>query len=208
MVALSNGVINSTELFSSLYFQEVQNASTLTTSLYLLPSLLTGVFINFTVGLVVHRISAQWLVTISALICASSPLMMALVNPAWNYWYLEFWAQVFAPFSADVLFTVGLIIVADSFEEKDQGLAGAIFNTVGQFGMSLGVGVCQVVALGVMDSSSGASHGGSGAFEEDAGQVLKGYRASFWAMFASMVVCGLIAVVGLHKAGRVGVKRE
>lgn len=201
--------MNSNEIFSSLYFQEVQNASTLTTSLYLLPNLVTGVFINLTVGLVVHRIPARWLVAASAFICASSPLMMALVDPKWSYWYLEFWAQVFAPFSGDVLFTVGLIIVSDSFPEKTQALAGAVFNTVAQFGMSLGVGVCQVVALGVMDGEGGASHGeGDGAFEEDAGQVLKGYRASFWTMFAYMVVCGVIAVVGLRKAGRVGLKRE
>ena len=136
--------------------------------------------------------------------------MMALVNPAWSYWYLEFWAQVFAPFSADVLFTVGLIIVSDSFPEKTQALAGAVFNTLAQFGMSLGVGVCQVVALGVMDSRGGAGKGGGegGAFEEDSGQVVRGYQASFWTMFAYMVVCGVIAVVGLRKAGKVGLKRE
>ncbi|KAJ4286806.1 hypothetical protein N0V90_013058 [Kalmusia sp. IMI 367209] len=210
MVALSYGVINSIEIFSSLYFQEVQDASTLTTSLYLLPNLVTGVFINLTVGLVVHRISARWLVAASTFICAASPLMMALVNPAWNYWYLEFWAQVFAPFSGDVLFTVGLIIVSDSFPEKTQALAGAVFNTVAQFGMSLGVGVCQVVALGVIDSNNGASHAGDegGAFEEDPMQVLKGYQASFWTMFAYMLICGVIAVVGLRKAGKVGLKRE
>ena len=210
MVALSYGVINSNEIFSSLYFQEVQNASTMTTSLYLLPNLISGVLINILVGLVVHRVPAQWLVSVSSFICACSPLMMALVNPSWNYWYLEFWAQILGPFSADVLFTVGLIIVADSFPEKEQGLAGAVFNTVAQFGMSLGVGVCQVVALGVMDTSSGASHGGSqdGAFEEDPGQVLKGYRASFWTMFAYMIACGVVAVFGMRNAGKIGMKRE
>lgn len=210
MVALSYGVMNSGEIFASLYFQEVQNASTLTTSLYLLPNLVTGVFVNLTAGLVVHRVPARWLVAGSAIICACSPLIMALVNPTWNYWYLEFWAQVFAPFSGDVLFTVGLIIVSNSFPEKTQALAGAVFNTVAQFGMSLGVGVCQVVALGVMDSSSGASRAGDGeeVFEEDAGQLLKGYRASFWTMFAYMLVCVVIAVVGLRKAGKVGLKSE
>ncbi|KAL1613154.1 hypothetical protein SLS60_001386 [Paraconiothyrium brasiliense] len=210
MVALSYGAMNSGEIFASLYFQEVQNASTLTTSLYLLPNLVAGVFINLTVGLVVHRVPARWLVSGSAVICACSPLMMALVNPAWNYWYLEFWAQAFAPFSADVLFTVGLIIVSDSFPEKTQALAGAVFNTVAQFGLSLGVGVCQVVALGVMDSgsrASGARKEGE-AFEEDVKQVLKGYRASYWTMFAYMLVCVVIAVGGLRGVGKVGLKRE
>lgn len=192
-------------------FQEIQNASTLTTSLYLLPNLGTGVILNMTVGLVVHKIPARWLVSGSALICAISPLLMALTNPAWKYWYLEFWAQVFAPFSGDVLFTVGLIIVSDNFPEKTQALAGAVFNTVAQFGMSLGVGVCQVVALGVMgDSDSSNGHDSPGdTFEgQDPTKVLKGFRASFWTMFAYMIVCAVIAIVGYKKAGTVGLKRD
>ena len=136
---------------------------------------------------------------------------MALVPPTWSYWKLAFWAQTFAPFSADVLFTVGLVIVSDSFPEKTQALAGAVFNTVAQFGMSLGMGSCQVVALGIQGSATGGGHGhaSEGAFEDqDEVAVLKGYRASYWLMFAYMVVCGLIALVGLRKAGKVGLKRD
>ena len=140
---------------------------------------------------------------------------MAVVPPAWSYWKLAFWAQIFAPFSADVLFTVGLIIVSDNFPEKTQALAGAVFNTVAQFGMSLGMGSCQVVALGVQTKSgstgsTGHSDGESGAAFEDQDDValLKGYRASYRLMFGYMIVCMMIAVVGLKKAGKVGLKRE
>ncbi|KAH7377639.1 major facilitator superfamily domain-containing protein [Pyrenochaeta sp. MPI-SDFR-AT-0127] len=216
MVTLSYGVMNSIELFSSLYFQEVQHASTLTTSLYLLPNLTAGIFVNISVGMFVHRVPARWLVAGSAIICALSPMFMALVPPSWSYWKLAFWAQIFAPFSADVLFTVGLIIVSDNFPEETQALAGAVFNTVAQFGMSLGMGSCQVVALGIQDKEGGSAtssgHGGDssiGAFEnQNPLAVLKGYRASYWLMFAYMIVCVFIAVVGLRKVGKVGLKRE
>jgi MFS family permease len=132
---------------------------------------------------------------------------MALLNPAWNYWYLAFWAQVFSPFSVDVLFTVGLIIVSDSFPEKTQALAGAVFNTAAQFGMTLGMGCCQVVALGVV-GRGGKEHDGKSFEEGEEGTLLKGYQASFWTMFAYMILCVLIAVVGLRKVGRVGLKRD
>ena len=211
MVALSYGVMNSIELFSSLYFQEIQQATPLTTSLYLLPNLATGVLLNILVGTFVHKVPALYLVSISAVVCSISPLFMAVLNPSWNYFYLAFWAQVFAPFSADVLFTVGLIIVSDSFPERDQALAGAVFNTVAQFGMSLGMGSCQVVALGVIGSDESGSetdgsHGGAGS--NDPGELLKGYRASFWTMFGYMLVCVVIAVAGLRKAGKVGLKKD
>ncbi len=158
MVALSYGVMNSMELFSSLYFQEIQAASTLTTSLRLLPSLLIGCALNLSVGFFVDKLSARWLVALSSLLCSGGSLMMALVDPGWSYWYMEFWAQILAPMSGDVLFTVGLLIVSDEFPEEMQALAGAVFNTVAQFGMSLGVGVCQVVSLGV--GAGGAGRGG------------------------------------------------
>jgi MFS family permease len=165
----------------------------------LLPNLTVGVITNLTVGLFVHRVPVRWLVTISSILCAFAPLIMALVPPSYPYWYLEFWGQVFAPIAGDVLYTVGLIIVSDSFDEKTQALAGAVFNTVGQFGQSLGIGLVQVVTLGVM-GRDGDQTGGD--------KQLRGYRAGFWTMFAYMGVCVLIAVVGLRRAGKVGLKRE
>ncbi|KAF2017500.1 MFS general substrate transporter [Aaosphaeria arxii CBS 175.79] len=211
MVVISYGVMNSMELFSSLYFQEVQERSALSASLNLLPNLMVGVVLNLSMGLFVDRLPARWLVVVSSFICALAPLFMAVVDPNWSYWYMEFWAQIFAPFSGDIMFTVGLIIVSENFPEKTQALAGAIFNTVSQFGMSLGIGLCQVVALGVMGSAKGGGgHGGEGdAFENvSKGDTLRGYRASFWTMFAAMMACGAIAVFGLRKAGNVGLKRE
>jgi MFS family permease len=189
-------------------FQEVQSASTIKTSLYLLPNLITGVILSLLVGTFVHRVPARWLVAGSGMICACSPLAMALLNPAWNYWYLAFWAQVAAPFSADVLFTVGLIIVSDTFPEKTQALAGAVFNTVAQIGMSLGMGLCQVVALGVQGGGGQSGASSSSSDEVAAKAVLKGYRASFWTVFAYMAACILVSIVGLRKVGKVGLKRE
>lgn len=157
------------------------------------------------------RFPARWLVTVSSVLCAAAPLLMALVNPSWNYWYMEFWAQLLSPMSADVLFTVGLIVVSDVFPEKSQGLAGAVFNTVGQFGLSLGTGVCQLVALAVQGTSSGGGHGSSPDSEgedTDEAALLRGYQASFWTMFGCMAACATIAVLGLRKAGTVGLKRE
>ncbi|KAF2642546.1 MFS general substrate transporter [Massarina eburnea CBS 473.64] len=205
LVALSYGAMNAMEIFSSLYFQEVQNHSALITSLYLLPNLMVGVCINLSVGIFIDRVPAGWLVIGSSILCALSPLMMALVPPEWKYYYVELWAQMFAPLSIDVLYTVGLIIVSDSFPEKTQALAGAVFATVAQFGTSLGVGVCQVVALGVMGSDVGA---GGDVVENSVGDVLRGYRASFWTMFAIMVCCVFISIVGLRRTGKVGLKKD
>ena len=195
MVGISYGYSFAMELFSSLYFQQIQNSTPLSASLRLLPNLIVGTLINLTTGLFVDKFPARWLVAGASFLCAVAPLMMAVVNPEWSYWYMEFWAQLLAPLAADVLFTVGLVIVSEVFPEDTQALAGAVFNTVAQFGSSLGVNAVQVVSEGVA--------GGT-----ETGDLLKGYRASFWMMFGSMLLCGLLAVGGLRRAGRIGLKRE
>lgn len=75
--------------------------------------------------------------------------------------------------------------------------------------MSLGIGLCQVVALGVQggDGQQG-SHNGNPSDAQDPEALLKGYRASFWTIFGYMALCVVTAVFGLRKVGKVGIKRD
>ncbi|OIW28670.1 MFS general substrate transporter [Coniochaeta ligniaria NRRL 30616] len=199
MILLSTAVINSMELYCSLYFQSVQHASPLSASLRLLPSLLVGTAVNLTIGLVVHRVPAPLTVLLSSGLCAGAPLLMALLDPGWPYWYAELGAQVLAPLSADVLFTVGLIVVSDVFPPRTQALAGAVFNTLSMLGMSVGLTAMSVISTAV--SAKGEGDGEDGA-------LLRGYRATFWACFAWMVAACVVGAVGLRGIGRVGVKKD
>jgi hypothetical protein len=77
--------------------------------------------------------------------------------------------------------------------------------------MSLGMGACQVVALAVSSRGKSQSHSETDTSrnpKEGIEQLLKGYQASFWTMFAFMVTCGIIGIGGLRKIGKVGVKRD
>ncbi|KAI8160256.1 hypothetical protein K4K49_007363 [Colletotrichum sp. SAR 10_70] len=197
---LSFAVLKSMEQYCSLFFQEVQGLSATETSTRLLPSLVVGIILNFTTGLFVHKVSARWLVAGSSIVCAGGPVLMALAKPEWPYWYNAFFAQLLQPISGDILFTVGLIIVSEAFPEDTQALAGAVFNAASQFGTSLGLAIMQVVA-GVVTKKAAAR-------EAPIDALLLGYRASFWAMTGFMVLCFALGLVGLHKTGKVGNKKE
>ncbi|KAF4848960.1 Methylenomycin A resistance protein [Colletotrichum siamense] len=197
---LSFAVLKSMEQYCSLFFQEVQGLSATETSTRLLPSLVVGIILNFTTGLFVHKVSARWLVAGSSIVCAGGPVLMALAKPEWPYWYNAFFAQLLQPISGDILFTVGLIIVSEAFPEDTQALAGAVFNAASQFGTSLGLAIMQVVA-GVVTKKAAAR-------EAPVDALLLGYRASFWAMTGFMVLCFALGLVGLHKTGKVGNKKE
>lgn len=157
--------------------------------------------LNLTTGYFVDRVPAFWLVIVSTTLAAGAPLLMALIDPHWIYWKGAFFAQVLAPIAGDVLFTVGLIVVSDVFPEKTQGLAGAVFNTVGYFGMSLGLNSMQVVSLLVTKGTQYRDKSSPAA-------LLQGYQASFWTMFGMTILCILLSVVGLRNVGKVGLKRD
>ncbi|KAK5110525.1 hypothetical protein LTR62_005717 [Meristemomyces frigidus] len=201
MVLLSYAVQNSIELFSSLFFQKVQGTTALGASLRLLPNLLCGAALDLCTGLLVNKVSATTAVLVSSGLATLSPLLMALINPHWPYWYDAFPAQLLAPISGDVLFTIGLIIVSASFPAHTQGLAGAVFNTVAQIGTSVGLTVLSVIATSVTKNAGSADGDAARA-------IMKGYRASFWALFAMMILVCVIGGVGLRKLGKVGHKRD
>ncbi len=64
-------------------------------------------------------------------------------------------------------------------------------------GNSVGLGVCAAIA---------ASATGQVSIGPD--QLMRGYRAAFWTMFASTILVCLIALLGLGKAGKVGRKQD
>ena len=165
----------------------------------MLPSVVVGGLMNIVTGLFVHKVPAIWIVTITSVLCAGSPLLMAIIQPSSPYWGNAFVAQLLQPVSCDALFTVGLIVITEVFPEDTQALAGAVFNTAAQFGCALGFAVLQVISTLV-------TKGHSNKGERQA--LMEGYRASFWTMTACMVLCGIIGVIGLRKTGRVGLKRD
>jgi hypothetical protein len=101
MLMLSWAVINVMEWFFSLFFQDVQHLSALETSLRFIPSIISGSALNIATGFLAHRFRADYLVVVTAVIASAAPLLMALINPAWPYWYSAFWAMFLIPFSAD-----------------------------------------------------------------------------------------------------------
>ena len=201
MVLFSFACMQTMELYCSLFYQNVQKASALRASLQLLPSMILGATLNLTAALFVDRIPIIYITVISSMLCAVAPLLMALIDPAWPYWYAAFPAQILEPLSADVLFTIGLLVVSEVFPDSTQSLAGAVFNTAGQFGMSFGLAVIGVVSDTVTQHSDHADKTTPDALED-------GYRAGFWTAFAMMVSIGLLALVGLREVGKIGLKRE
>ncbi|KAK2134217.1 major facilitator superfamily domain-containing protein [Fusarium oxysporum II5] len=198
-VALSFAVLNSLDLVTSLYFQDIEHLSALEAAIRMLPSTVVGLALNITTGLVVHKIRANWLVALASLLSAGSPLLMAFIQPDWPYWQCAFPAQILMPFSVDVLFTVGLIVITEGFPDEKQAVAGAVFNTAGQLGNTMGLATMQVISTWVTKHERAKSA---------AQALMEGYRATFWTMLALLLICTIVGATGLRQAGRIGSKHH
>ncbi len=103
--------------------------------------------------------------------------------------------------SIDVLFTVGLLVVSDSFPQRTQALAGAVFNTVAQLGASIGLTTTSVIATAVTSSTRYQDKVSPAA-------LLPGFRATFWTLVAWTAIACVAGAVGLRSLGKIGQKRD
>ena len=100
-----------------------------------------------------------------------------------------------------VLFTVGILLVSEMFPDRTQALAGAVFNTVAQFGQAIGLALNGVVSNTVTQHSKFTD-------KDSPDALLTGYRAGFWTCTGWMILACFIGALGLRKSGRVGLKRD
>lgn len=56
--------------------------------------------------------------------------------------------------------------------------------------------------------ASTTTGGGDNAIEHSSKELENGYKATFWACFTSMMLVSLVSLLGLKKAGKVGLKKE
>ena len=100
-----------------------------------------------------------------------------------------------------VLFTVAALVVTSAFPDKTQALGGAVFQTLAQFGTSLGLAIMASISSSVTAQSGIPSKTSPAA-------LMAGYRVTFWVSFGWVLLAVIFGGVGLRKAGKVGLKRE
>ncbi|KAL4769963.1 major facilitator superfamily domain-containing protein [Aspergillus nidulans var. acristatus] len=161
--------------------------SALQASIRFLPMAVIGVVTNVVAAHLVARVNVNELLGVSAVITAISPILMAVASPEWTYWAAAFVAMTLSPVNGDVLWTVSSLVICRAFPSNAQALAGSVFNTISQLGNSVGLAVAR---------------------SQNPQQLLEGYRAAYWTIFAGMVVVCLVSGFGLRNVGKVGVKQD
>jgi predicted MFS family arabinose efflux permease len=195
------GIFNAIETFLTLFFQDVQEISAIQTSIRFLPTPIAGAITNIVMGLIAHKVRADYIVIFGAVMTAVSGLLMGIIQPEWTYWACAFPAMALNPISADALFTVSNLVITSVFPAKTQALAGGVFNTIAQLGKSVGLASSGLIAASVTEN-------GKWTDKQSPQALMEGYRAAFWYCFAGSVATVFMFAWGLRGIGKVGVKRD
>ena len=200
-VFITWGTFNASEQLLTFVFQDVQKASAIQASVYFLPAPVFGTLSNIIIGLIAHKVNADKPVLIGNVLAGISPLLLAVMNEHATYWAFSFPGIALNAVGADVLFTVANLVIAASFPEKTQALAGGVFNTVAQIGKTVGLATSAVIA-------SSATAKTNFPDKESPPALMSGYRAAFWYCFGLCSMTVFVSLWGLRRIGKVGAKRD
>ena len=106
-----------------------------------------------------------------------APLLMAVINPHWPYWYDPFFAQLLSPVSVDVLLTISILIISFVFPARTQALAGAVFQILAQHRTYISLTTTSVISAAV---TKGSNFSNKSSLEA----LMEGYRSSLRELFA------------------------
>ncbi|KAF2028722.1 MFS general substrate transporter [Setomelanomma holmii] len=200
-VFITWGVFNAIETYLTLFFQDIQKISPIQTSIRFLPAPIAGAVANLVMGLIAHRVRADFAVVVGGGLTTIGALLMCVIQPEWTYWACAFPAVFLNPMGADALFTISNLVITSVFPAKTQGLAGGVFNTVAQIGKSVGLATSGVIAASITEHLRYRD-------KESPEALMVGFRAAFWYLFALSCATGLMFIWGLKGIGKIGMKRE
>ena len=82
-------------------YQQVQHLNPIETAVRYLPNITAGSVLNILTGLIVHRVWVNYYVVGISALCALAPLLMAIVDVSWPFWWCLFWVMLLLPISVD-----------------------------------------------------------------------------------------------------------
>lgn len=123
------------------------------------------------------------------------------IPPSTTYWAYGFPAMCLAAFGADTTYPCIGLFTTQSLPRKDQGVAGAMFQTVAGLGRAMFLPITATIQSSVQGRLANSGSDASYAF-------LEGLRGAEWFCVACMAISLLITVVGLRNIGKIGLLKK
>ncbi|KAI9763359.1 MAG: hypothetical protein M1840_000551 [Geoglossum simile] len=111
------------------------------------PMALGGCIISTVGGLVFHLFPGTILILIAGTAWVIAPLLFAVAPVGANFWVYTFPSMICGTIAIDMTFNITNIFITTSLPQKQQGLAGALINSLMHLGIAFFLGLADVVAI-------------------------------------------------------------
>lgn len=169
--ALGFGSYIAWQFYAIRFFLEIQDASPLTTSLYLLPNAIIGVLAAAAVSRTVHILPVHGLLIAAMIAFALGPVFFLPQTANTTYWALSMPGITLVTFGPDLSFAAASIFITSAVPRNHQGAAGSLLVTIQNFSAAILTSISD--ALGANVKNSDGSELG-----------LESLRAIWWFNFA------------------------
>ncbi|KZT57349.1 MFS general substrate transporter [Calocera cornea HHB12733] len=207
---LVNGAFSSWQYWATLYYQNYQFLSPIMTVVRFLPMTVVGFSVNVIFAIVAAHVSGYVLITFGCLGTGIASILFALISPDEIYWAFGFPAAFFDVLGADIIMAAGSLYVSMVALPHEQSLAGGVFNTITQIGISFATTVSTIVYDRSMKSEAQREGIVLDQYATNASPaaLLYGYRRAQWANLAFALFATAVSAVLLRGIGMIGVKPE
>ena len=128
-------------------------------------------------------------------------LFAVLIPPSTSYFAYGLPAMCLVAFGADTVYPCIGLFTTQALPRKDQGVAGAMFQTVASIGRAMFLPITAAI-----QSSEQMKEIRNGSNERHA--LLEGLRAAEWFCFACMVASLGMTIFGLRNIGKIGLLKK
>ncbi|KAJ0158137.1 Drug resistance protein [Colletotrichum tanaceti] len=192
-------------IFATYFYQDYQARSVLTTTLYFLPTGIGGILVAWAAALLISRVPTYILLVCGNVAVSVACLLFATPIPTGtSYFAYGLPAMLLSVVGADMAWPTLILFVSKALPQEDQALGGALVNSVGQVGRSIGLAISTAVQTAVMAKARGVSVEHAGPVEAWDQPSLDGLRAANWMNFALGITSLAIVVLFFRSSEIVG----
>lgn len=132
------------------------------------PILVTGVASALTVGKIIGRVPAAYIMAVGQVAFLVTSILQALRPPDSIYWTYFFFATIIATIGMDTSLPAAIMIFSSTVAREYQGMGASIVMTLVNYSISLGLGFAGTIETNI-------NHGG-----QTKADLLHGYRGALW----------------------------
>lgn len=182
---LGFGGFGAWQFYAIQLFLRIQQKSSMTVALYLLPNAVMGVLATFLVSRLLHIVSGHYLYSAAMFAFALGPAFFLPQTPHTTYWALSMPGIALVTFGPDLSFAAASIFITSNVARSYQGSAGSLLVTIQNLSSAIMISIADAIGSKV-------------DLQADGNIGLQGIKAIWWFSLGSCLLGAIITAAAVR----------